>query len=93
MENNIARIEDELGEARQSLQQTLADVGQKVEAGGTQLQPDNLVNRNPLLSLCIAGALGLAAGSRGEKPVVVAAFVLGGLLGLALKQWPFEQGC
>lgn len=72
---------DELGEARQSLQQTLADVGQKVEAVGTQLQPDILVKRNPLPSLRVAGALGLAAGSRGEKPVVVAAFVLGGLLG------------
>lgn len=88
MEDDIERIKDELEEARQSLQQTVTEVNRKVEQEvetvSTQLQPAHLVARQPLLSVCIAGALGFAWGYRGNTPMAV--LVLGGLLGAALSE-------
>jgi hypothetical protein len=84
MEDNIDRIKDELEEARQSLHHTVTEVNRKVETVSTQLQPAHLVGRHPLLSVCIAGALGFALANRGRGPVAV--LVLGGLLGAALSE-------
>jgi hypothetical protein len=88
MEDDIERIKDELEEARQSLQQTVTEVNRKVEQEvetvSTQLQPAHLVARQPLLSACVAGALGFALGCRGNTPMAV--LVLGGLLGAALSE-------
>ncbi len=84
MEDDIERIKDELEEARQSLHQTVTEVNRKVETVSTQLQPAHLVARRPLLSACIAGALGFASGYRDNASVAV--LVLGGLLGAALSE-------
>ncbi len=84
MEDNIDRIKDELEEARQNLHQTVTEVNRKVETVSTQLQPVYLVECHPLLSTCIAGALGFAAGNRGNGPLTI--LILGGLLGAALSE-------
>jgi hypothetical protein len=84
MEDNIERIKDELEEARQSLHQTVTEVNRKVETVGTQLQPAHLVARQPLLSACIAGALGFASGYRNNTPMAI--LILGALLGAALSE-------
>jgi len=84
MEDNVGQIESELEEARQDLHQTVAEVNQKVEAAATQLQPEHLVERHPLLSVCIAGALGFTLGNRANRGLGF--LVLGGLLGVALSE-------
>jgi hypothetical protein len=82
MEDNIDRIKGELEEARENLHQTVSEVNRKVEAVSTQLQPGRLAERHPLLSACIAGALGFVSGNRDHGPI--ANLVLGGLLGAML---------
>jgi len=90
MEDTIDRIKDELEEARHTLHETVAEVNRKVETVTqkvetvAQLQPAHLVERNPLLSACIAGALGFAAGNRDNGPLSV--LILGGLLGAMLSE-------
>lgn len=91
MEDNIDRIKGELEEARQSLHETVAEVNrkvetvtQKVETVTQQLQPAHLVERNPLLSACVAAALGFALGNRGKGPLPM--LILGGLLGAILSE-------
>jgi hypothetical protein len=84
MEDNIDRIKDELAEARESLQHTVSEVNRKVETVGTQLKPVHLVERYPLWSACIAGALGFMSGNRQSGSVAV--LILGGLLGAALSE-------
>ncbi len=81
METDIERIKDELEDARRSLNRTMSEFNRKVESVGTRLQPEYLVEHHPLLSTCIAGALGFASGACSLDPVAVA--VLGGLLGAA----------
>jgi|SRR5689334_11902084 len=81
METDIERIKDELEHARRNLNRTVSEVNRKFESVGTRLQPEYLVEHHPLLSTCIAGALGFASGSRSIEPIAVA--VLGGLLGAA----------
>jgi hypothetical protein len=85
MEDNIDRIRIELEEARQSLQQTIAEFHQKVETVSTQLEPRHLVERHLPLAACIAGAVGFAAGNRGGKPALTA-LILAGLLGTMLRE-------
>lgn len=82
METDIERIKDELEDARRNLNRTVSEVNRKFESVGTRLQPEYLVEHHPLLTTCIAGALGFASGSRSIEPVALA--VLGGLLGAAL---------
>ena len=84
MEDNIDRIKDELEEARQSLHQTVTEVNQKVEAVTTQLQPSHVVERYPLWSICIAGAIGFVSGNRSNGAVPI--LVFGGLLGAILSE-------
>lgn len=91
MGNNIGQIENELEEARQDLHQTVTEVNQKVEAVATHLQPEHLVERHPLLSVCIAGALGFALGNRESRGLGF--LVLGGLLGVTLSEvWNDRAG-
>jgi hypothetical protein len=82
MEDNIDRIRDELEEARENLQRTVGEVNRKVETVGTRLQPGHLMERHPLLSICVAGALGFASGDKDH--VSVGILMLGGLLGAML---------
>jgi hypothetical protein len=87
MDDNIERIKSELEEARYSLHQTVAEVNRKVEEKVetvTQLQPAHLVERHPLLSACIAGALGFAWGNRSNGPVT--ALILGGMAAAMLSE-------
>lgn len=84
MEDNIDRIKDELAEARETLQHTVSEVNRKVETVGTQLKPVHLVERYPLWSASIAGALGFVSGNRQGGSVAV--LILGGLLGAALSE-------
>jgi hypothetical protein len=84
MEDDIDQIKGELEEARESLHQTVSEVNRKVETVGAQLQPGYLVERHPLLSTCIVGALGFASGTRDSEPITV--LILGGLLGIALSE-------
>ncbi|MGH6878260.1 MAG: hypothetical protein ACREHV_12935 [Rhizomicrobium sp.] len=85
MDDNIDRIKGELEEARQNLHQTVTEVNRKVEQKVetvTQFQPGHLVESHPLLSVCIAGALGFACGNRSNGPVAV--LVLGGMVAAVL---------
>jgi len=82
---NIDRIRSELQEARQILHQTVAEVQRKIETVSHQLEPEHLVERHLLLAACIAGAVGFATGNRGGK-TSVAALVVGGLLGVMLRE-------
>jgi hypothetical protein len=91
MEDNIDRIRDELEEARQSLHQTVTEVNQKVEEVTTQFQPSHVVEKYPLWSVCIAGALGFISGNRSSATLPI--LVLGGLLGAALSEvWDDGSG-
>jgi hypothetical protein len=91
MENNIELIQEELEEARQSLHETVAEVNRKVETVGTQLKPGHMVERHPLLSVCIAGAMGFAMGDRTNGPIAV--LVVGGLLGAMLSEVWNDGSC
>jgi hypothetical protein len=81
MDDNIERIKSELEEARISLHQTVAEVNRKVEEKVetvTQLQPVHLIERNPLLSACLAGAIGFACGYRRNGPFTI--LLVGGMV-------------
>ena len=80
----ITKIENDLEQARQDLHQTMVEVNQKVEEVGTRLQPDSIVRRNPVAAACVAGALGLLAGSRDKIPIL-AALILGGAVAVVFK--------
>jgi hypothetical protein len=85
--DNIDRIKGELEEARHCLHQTVTEVNRKVEQKVetvTQFQPGHLVERHPLLSVCVAGTLGFAWGNRSNGPVAV--LVLGGLVAALLSE-------
>lgn len=82
---DIAKIENELEQARQDLHQTMTEVNQKVEDVGTRLQPESILKRNPVAAACAAGALGYLAGSRGERIPILAALILGGFVAVVFK--------
>lgn len=87
MDDNIDKIKGELEEARHNLHQTVTEVNRKVEQNVetvTQFQPGHLVERHPLLSACIAGALGFVWGNRSNGPVAV--LVLGGVVAAVLSE-------
>lgn len=87
MDDNIGRIKSELEEARNCLHQTVTEVNRKVEEQVetvTQLQPAHLVDRHPLLSACIAGAIGFVWGNRSNGPVT--ALILGGMAAAMLSE-------
>jgi hypothetical protein len=82
----VARVENDLAQARQDLHQTLEQVNQKAAAIGTRLiRPENLLRIKPVLTIGLAAAAGFAAGStrnRGEK---FGAFAIGLLVGIAFR--------
>ena len=89
MEDDIDRIRNELEEARQSLQQTIADVQQKVETVSARLEPRHMVERHLPLAACIAGVLGFATANSAGKPALTA-LILGGLLGAMFREVPSD---
>ena len=86
--DDITKIENDLEQARQDLHQTMAEVNLKVEEVSTRLQPESIVKRNPVAAACVAGALGYIAGSRGERLPILAAVILGSLVGVIVKWNP-----
>jgi hypothetical protein len=89
MGNDIDTIRSELDEARQSLHQTVVEVNQKV---ALQIQPQHLVEKHLPFAAFLAGTLGFAVGNRGARSrpggglAEVATFVLGAVVGAALKE-------
>jgi hypothetical protein len=72
-EQHIARIEDELDDARRDLHQTLstveAKVEQEVERAEDAFSPHNLLLDNLIGASCVAGVLGFAFGSSKYRKV------------------------
>jgi ElaB/YqjD/DUF883 family membrane-anchored ribosome-binding protein len=87
MADEMTQIEDDLDEARAELHQTLEQVNQKVEAIGTRLiHPENVLRLHPVLSICLAGAAGFAAGSARSRRRIFGAFATGLLVGFIVKR-------
>ena len=83
----VAKIENGLAQARQDLHQTLEQVNQKVEAVGTRLiRPENLLRISPVLTICLAGAAGIAAGTVRNRSQNFEAFAMGLLVGIAFRR-------
>lgn len=85
MEDTIDTIQNELEEARRSFHQSVADLNHKVETVTTQLQPEHLLEEHLPLAACIVGTLGFVTGSRGDRLPIVGTLILGGLLGVILR--------
>jgi hypothetical protein len=87
MTDEVAKIESDLDQAREELHQTLEQVNQKVEAVGTELtRPENIHRLAPLVSICLAGAAGLAAGSARNRSRMFGTFATGLLAGFIIKR-------
>jgi hypothetical protein len=82
-QEEAARIDRELEEARRDLRATLEQVNHKVEKVEANLRPDAIIKRNTLAVSCIAAALGFFAG-RGDKPLRLEWLAIGALLGSAI---------
>jgi hypothetical protein len=85
----VAKIEDDLAQARQDLRHTLEQVNQKVATVGTRLiRPDNLLRISPALTIGLAAAAGFATGSTRNRAEKFGAFAIGVLVGIAFKVRP-----
>lgn len=82
-QEEAARIDRELEEARRDLRVTLEQVNHKVENVEAKLRPDSIIRRNTLAVSCIAAALGFMAG-RGDQPLRFEWLAIGALLGSAV---------
>jgi hypothetical protein len=89
MEDDIDGIAIELEKAHRNLHQTVADIQQKVETVTARFGPRHVLERHLPAAVCMAGALGFAAGSHGKRPDLLA-LVLGGLLGAMLQEIPSD---
>jgi len=78
----ISEKEDQLDEARRDLQDTMAEVDEKLGRTGLAVHPDQLIRTYPVTATCLAGALGFLVGSR-ANPVLGRGMMIG-LLGYAL---------
>jgi hypothetical protein len=81
----IAKIEDELGRAREDLHQTLNQINRKVGAIAVGLhRPEEMIRRRPLSWVGGALAAGfLVRAYRRNKPNSLGCVLFGGLLGFA----------
>lgn len=89
-EQQIAKMEDELDDARQHLQDTIHQVDEKLERTGLALQPDHLIKNYPISASCLAGALGFLVGAK-ANPVLGRGVILA-LLGYAIWRGFSEDG-
>jgi len=86
MMDEVATIENELDQARSELHHTLEQVSQKIQVAGMGLtQPENVLRRSPLLSICLAGTAGLIAGLSRNQTKIFGAFATGLLAGYILE--------
>jgi hypothetical protein len=82
-QNETARVDRELEQARQDLRETLEQVNLKVEAVEARLRPQVILRSNPMALSLLAGVLGFFAGSdRKMRPLrwMAIGVVLGAVL-------------
>src|SRR5690349_11394671 len=82
-EEELARIDRELDDARRDLRDTLEQVNEKVELAEAELRPVTIVRHHTLGVSCVAAALGFVAGG-GLQAVRLEWIALGALLGSAI---------
>ena len=83
-EEELARIDRELDDARRDLRDTLELVNEKVELVESELRPVTIVRHHTVAVACLAAALGFIAGG-GFKTLRLEWLALGALLGSAIK--------
>jgi hypothetical protein len=83
MGNDTNRLEEQLEQAKEQLHQTLAEVNERAEAVGEQLQPERLLERYAIPAVCAAGAAGLLLGAIDDNFLALGLMLAGGLLGMA----------
>jgi len=82
-EEELARIDRELDDARRDLRDTLEQVNDKVELAEAELRPVTIVRHHTLAVSCVAAALGFAAGG-GLRTLRIEWLAIGALLGSAI---------
>lgn len=84
MENDDTdRLEAQLAQAKKQLHRTLAEVNERAEAVGDQLQPEKLIERYSLPVLCAAGSAGFLLGTVDEHFLALGLMLMGGAMILA----------
>ena len=86
-----SQLEQERDQARQDLQDTLAEVGAKLESAEDQLRPVHLVENHAVGAAIIAGALGFIFGST-SKSRMAGAVITAALFGFALSRRSAPDG-
>jgi hypothetical protein len=85
------QLEHERDEARQSLHDTLAEVGAKLDSAEDNLRPVNLVENHAIGATLIAGAVGFIFGST-SKSRMAGAVITAALFGFALSRHSAVSG-
>ncbi|MFZ0660652.1 MAG: hypothetical protein WAM05_18170 [Candidatus Binataceae bacterium] len=83
MANDTDRLEAQLAQAKEQLHRTLAEVNERAEAVGDQLQPEKLIERYSLAVLCAAGAAGFLLGAVDDNFLALGLMLVGGVIGMA----------
>ncbi|HUY37771.1 MAG TPA: hypothetical protein VMV13_03025 [Candidatus Binataceae bacterium] len=83
MANDTDRLEAQLAHAKEQLHRTLAEVNERAEAAGEQLQPEKLIERYSLPVLCAAGAAGFLLGAVDDNFLALGLMLAGGAIVLA----------
>ena len=76
-EQQNARVEEELDDARRDLRETLSAVEAKVERAEVAFSPQRLLRGNIFGASCVAGLVGFLVGSSRYRKVVGPAIVVG----------------
>lgn len=71
MGNDTDRLEAQLVEAKEQLHQTLAEVNERAEEIGDQLQPDRIIERYSTAAIVTAAATGLLLGTIDDNFLVL----------------------
>jgi hypothetical protein len=82
-EEELARIDRELDDARRDLRDTLERVNEKVELAEAEFRPVTIVRHHTFAVSCVAAALGFLAGG-GLRTLRIEWLGLGALLGSAI---------
>lgn len=87
--SNLSEFEREAELARDNLSQTLDEVNRKAVSTGAELRiPEKHIRRFPASSLCVAVALGLAAGGSLAPSMIMGVIALGALMAQSV-----NEGC
>lgn len=83
-DQRMTKIEDDLGQARAQLRQTLEQINQKVETAGSTLIPSEaVVWVKPILSVCLAVVVGFATGMADRRRRAFGVVAMGVLIGFS----------